>query len=241
MSTTPPSRPTWVSRLASFADLFGRAGLVGYFSVLGTARILEIRSMIAEGRLGVNEGLDIAAKSASLAFVALALAVTIVRLKPLQKAEGWEPRISAFMGAFLSFSLAALPPVQMGPALRIAAIVLIIFGCVLSVWVLAWLGRSFSVTAQARRLVTTGPYAIVRHPLYLCEEVAIIGMMLLYFSPVSVAIIVVQWMFQLRRMHNEELVLRATFSEYADYAARTPKLIPFLFVMRLSVGKPLAR
>jgi len=40
----------------------------------------------------------------------------------------------------------------------------------------------------------------------------------------------VQWLFQLRRMTNEETVLRAAFPEYADYARRTPKVVPRLFV-----------
>ena len=31
---------------------------------------------------------------------------------------------------------------------------------------------------------------------------------------------------QFRRMLNEEKVLQATFAEYEDYAARTPRLIP---------------
>jgi protein-S-isoprenylcysteine O-methyltransferase Ste14 len=83
--------------------------------------------------------------------------------------------------------------------------------------------------AQARRLVTTGPYAIVRHPLYLCEEITVLGVALMHFSFVAVLMVAAQWMFQLRRMTNEEKVLGAAFPECVAYAARTPKIIPRLF------------
>ena len=102
-------------------------------------------------------------------------------------------------------------------------------GAALSAWVLLWLGRSFSIMAQARKLVTSGPYAIVRHPLYCCEALIALGVMLLVLSPLAVAIVIVQWCIQLRRMANEEKVLRAEFTAYEQYAARVPKLFPRLF------------
>ena len=78
-----------------------------------------------------------------------------------------------------------------------------------------WLGRSFSIMAEARRLVTHGPYSIVRHPLYLAEEVAVIAVGLLNFSALSMVVLAAHWALQLRRMHNEEKVLTAAFPEYA--------------------------
>ena len=108
----------------------------------------------------------------------------------------------------------------------LTALVLILVGWISSVYVLLWLGRAFSIMAQARRLVLTGPYAIVRHPLYLCEEAAVLGIALTHLSIEAVLIVFVQWLFQLRRMTNEEKVLRAAFPEYDDYAKRTPKVIP---------------
>jgi protein-S-isoprenylcysteine O-methyltransferase Ste14 len=57
----------------------------------------------------------------------------------------------------------------------------------------------------------------------------VIGVMMLYLSPLAVLIVMVQWIFQLRRMDNEEHVLRSAFPEYAAYAARTPKIIPGKF------------
>jgi protein-S-isoprenylcysteine O-methyltransferase Ste14 len=55
---------------------------------------------------------------------------------------------------------------------------LLLGGNALAVLVLVQLGRSFSIMAEARRLVTSGVYRWVRHPLYLAEELAVIGIVL---------------------------------------------------------------
>jgi protein-S-isoprenylcysteine O-methyltransferase Ste14 len=208
-------------------ELCGRGALLEFFAFLAHGKTLDLWLLIIRwDQLGADKYLDLAATFASLAFLVIVLGATIFRLESTQSAKGWEPRYSAFMGSFLTLSLIALPAVEAGSLWRVTAIVVIMIGGLLSAWVLAWLGRSFSITPQARSLVTTGPYAIVRHPLYLCEEVTVIGVMLLYFSLPAVLIVAVQWIFQLRRMSNEERVLRSVFPEYAAYAARTPKVLP---------------
>ena len=213
--------------LSVIYELCGRAALLAFFAFLAHHKALDLWLLITRwDQLGADKYLDLAAMFVSLAFLAVVLGVTIFRLESTRSAEGWEARYSALMGSFLTLSLIALPAVEAGSLWRVTAIVIIMVGGLLSAWVLAWLGRSFSVTPQARSLVTTGPYAIVRHPLYLCEEVTVIGVMLLYFSLPAVLIVAVQWIFQLRRMSNEERVLRSVFPEYAAYAAQTPKVIP---------------
>jgi protein-S-isoprenylcysteine O-methyltransferase Ste14 len=47
-----------------------------------------------------------------------------------------------------------------------------------------------------------------------------------------VLIVAVQWMFQLRRMSNEEQILGASFPEGTAYFAKTPKIIPSLLSTR---------
>jgi protein-S-isoprenylcysteine O-methyltransferase Ste14 len=101
-------------------------------------------------------------------------------------------------------------------------------GTSLSFVVLRWLGKSFSIFAEARRLVTEGPYRIVRHPLYLCEGVALVGVTLQVLSPLAVLMAIAIVMVQCRRMINEEAILQAAFPEYRVYAANTSFLIPKL-------------
>jgi len=216
--------PTRVTLLGDFA---GRATLVAVFSYLAISQTLGVIALF--GDPGVPRFLDLATRLANIAYLVLVVCLAFVRLKPIRSAEGLEPRLSALAGTFLSVALVALPLTDIGTGLRVTSLILVAAGWVLSIWVLLWLGRAFSIMAQARRLVTAGPYAIVRHPLYLCEEITVLGVALTHFSLAAVLIVAVQWMFQLRRMTNEEKVLGAAFPEYAAYATRTPKIIPRLF------------
>ncbi len=82
---------------------------------------------------------------------------------------------------------------------------------------------------EARRLVTGGPYRFLRHPVYLFEETAVIGLVLPYASVWALLWLLIHLGFQFQRMKNEERVLSSAFPEYADYARRPPRLIPGLY------------
>jgi protein-S-isoprenylcysteine O-methyltransferase Ste14 len=210
------------------SDLIGRAILVAIFSSLAALKALLVisfaRSAFPAHELRVF--LELASHLAGLAFMILVTLLTLVRLKPIGSVPGWEPRVSALMGSFLTFLVPLLPRTELSSQLQIVSLVLTFVGVSGSVFVVLWLGRMFSVTPQARRLVVSGPYAVVRHPLYLTEEIAVIGFLFNYMSFEAIVLGALQWAFQLRRMANEERVLRATFPEYADYAAKTPLLLP---------------
>ncbi len=213
-----------------YVDVLGRLPIATVFGLIAVLQSMAIYRLVVNWSEITAEykSLHLASSLASFVFVVMIVAMTVVRLRPLRKAAGIQPRLSALFGAFLSMSLVLLPKASLPPAWHVLSIVLMLVGSALSFYVLSRLGRSFSVMAEARQLVTGGPYAIVRHPLYVCEEIAILGAMLAHLSPAAVAIVVVQWLFQLKRMANEERVLRATFPEYAAYAVVTPKLFPRL-------------
>ncbi|HEY8611126.1 MAG TPA: isoprenylcysteine carboxylmethyltransferase family protein [Roseomonas sp.] len=203
-------------------SLFATLLLIGLAS---TVHLLKEWETIHQDR----KWLYLASNIASMLFVSLVIATTCFRGKAVRKASGIQPRISAFLGSFLSLSLMFFPKPELPQALTVLALVMMIGGTLLSFCVLLWLGTSFSIMAEARRLVTNGPYAVVRHPLYACEQIAIFGALILHLSPLAVAVIALQFALQFKRMANEEKVLRQAFPEYAKYAAGVPRLIPFRF------------
>jgi protein-S-isoprenylcysteine O-methyltransferase Ste14 len=160
-------------------------------------------------------------------FYLLVLWFTLIRRPALQRAPGWKPRLIAAIGAFAIFGFGLLPPAQ-GLALgwHLLAAILLLTSAALAALVLPYLGRSFSLMSEARGLVTAGPYRVVRHPLYVVEQLAAIAGFIEAFSLWAALLLAVQIAFQIRRILNEEAVLAARFPEYARYRATTARVIP---------------
>jgi len=69
----------------------------------------------------------------------------------------------------------------------------------------------------------------MRHPLYLAEELAVIGILMQFLSGGTILLCAAHIAFQLRRMRNEERVLVGAFPEYRAYCARTARLLPGIY------------
>jgi protein-S-isoprenylcysteine O-methyltransferase Ste14 len=213
-------------------DLLMRVPLLGWsvfcamVQMAGLARYMrEADPALASAVYAIN----MAMRLSTIAFLLLLAAAVILRARPSGKARGIEPRISAFIGAFLVYAIALFPRGELSVAAEMVSTLLILLGSAAAVNALLQLGRSFSMMAEARRLVTAGPYRFVRHPLYLAEELAIIGIFMQFLSPWTTLVLAAQIAFQLRRMHNEEAVLAETFPEYAAYRDKTARLIPGIY------------
>jgi protein-S-isoprenylcysteine O-methyltransferase Ste14 len=84
------------------------------------------------------------------------------------------------------------------------------------------LGASFSVSAQARKLVTTGLYAKIRNPIYVFGALIFVGLVMVTEKWALLALIVVLVPMQIVRARKEEQVLMEAFGEeYARYKAGT--------------------
>jgi protein-S-isoprenylcysteine O-methyltransferase Ste14 len=153
-----------------------------------------------------------------------------LRLRPQSKLSGAGPTAAAILGGFLMSGLLLLNPRPDLPlAVQIAACLLVLIGNGFAVYILTHLGRSFSILPESRKLVTSGPYQLVRHPLYLAEAVATLGALIAFLSPWALLLVAVQITLQIVRIHYEEKTLSESFPEYEDYARRTWRLIPGIY------------
>jgi protein-S-isoprenylcysteine O-methyltransferase Ste14 len=173
--------------------------------------------------------INIAMRASNIAFFVLLAMQALGRARAKERARGIEPRISALLGTFLVYAVALFPRRELSVEGEMVAMTLIILGTALAAYVLIQLGRSFSVMAEARRLVTSGAYRIVRHPLYVAEEIAVVGVVIQFLCYQTFLLLAMHVGFQLRRMLNEEAVLIKTFPEYGAYQKETPRLIPGLY------------
>jgi protein-S-isoprenylcysteine O-methyltransferase Ste14 len=209
-------------------DRIGKALMLLVFAALAVQQGVGLATTLAAPARPPLWLLSTVGQFVSLVFVAFVVLMTLRRLPPRQSAEGIEPRITAIGGTFALVALVWLPPGNAGALVQFAALLLLLIGTTTSIYCLHYLGRSFSIMASARELVTRGPYGVVRHPLYLAEGLSTIGIILLHWSPGAVALGAVQFALQFRRMQNEEKVLRAAFPDYAGYAERVPMVVPGL-------------
>ncbi|BAV50571.1 Sodium:proton antiporter [Mesorhizobium loti] len=213
-------------------DFIGRATMTLYFTFWVTLKAGALIVAVRSGEWTTARTIDVIAEIAAIGFVVLMVATTVARLPPVKTAQGAEPRVSALIGSFATVTLIAVPRIQTFSQLQLVADLITAVGFVLCILCLWWLGRSFSIIAQARRLVTAGPYRIVRHPLYACEAIVLLGIVLRNPRWITVAVCVIALAFQYRRLVNEEKVLRMAFPEYNAYAQTTPMLFPSISSFR---------
>ena len=130
-----------------------------------------------------------------------------------------------FLERDASLAPASLAPVAAGVGAGLAWL-----GTVLAVWARLALGTWFSGTfgiKPAHALVTTGPYALVRHPMYLGLLLLLTGLAVAWNSAVSLGFALLLAVPFVMHTVIEEQMFRAHFGEaWALYAARVPRLVP---------------
>lgn len=102
----------------------------------------------------------------------------------------------------------------------------------LLVWARVTFGRrSFHVLANPTEggLVTSGPYRYIRHPIYAAIVVLTGAGAAAHLSWLSGALCVFVLGCALLRIFCEEALVTARYPEYREYAARTWRMLPYVF------------
>lgn len=116
--------------------------------------------------------------------------------------------------------------------LMIAASVVFLFAYAMYAEVLrenAYLSRTIEVQ-ENQRVIDTGLYGIVRHPMYSVTVFLFLSMPLVLDSPLSFAMFLVYPFILVKRIKNEEQVLERELEGYSDYKNRVKyKMFPFIW------------
>ena len=112
-------------------------------------------------------------------------------------------------------------------------VVLCIAGLIFCIWARFTLGRNWSgvVTLKGgHELITSGPYALVRHPIYtglLTMFVATVIVLGHVAGIIAMPFVFVSFWIKLR--YEEKLMLKQFPERYAAYQKRVKRIIPFIF------------
>jgi protein-S-isoprenylcysteine O-methyltransferase Ste14 len=160
--------------------------------------------------------------------VALAFALfTIGRAAPRRPARS--PLAFAACAVAIAAVIAFADPGRGTPeGLVLAGELIAVASCVWLLISVVFLGRCFGVLPEARGLVTRGPYRFVRHPVYLGEIGACVGLAIAAPALANAAALALLVAAQSVRMRLEERALTRAFPDYVKYAAQTPRLVPRL-------------
>ena len=160
-------------------------------------------------------------------FYSLIIFLYFLRSQARSTSRSHITNLLAIVATFIPFTLPFLgkPPLNKAETLLVANVIIII-SIVLSIFTLGSLGKSFSIIPQARKLIKTGPYKVVRHPLYVSELIGVLGLVLAGLTIPKIAIFLLLVALQVYRAFQEENLLVNVFPEYKPYSSKTSRFIP---------------
>jgi protein-S-isoprenylcysteine O-methyltransferase Ste14 len=158
-------------------------------------------------------------------------AVVVVAYLVRRPASAVTQRFGDWMLAFGgTFSPVLLRPDGTHPPWGLSAgLALQLVGVLIALWSLTTLGRSFGFAAADRGLVSRGPYAIVRHPVYAAYVLLLAGYLFQSFSVRNALVALLAIGCDVGRIRAEERVL-AQNPAHSDYCRRVRwKMVPGLW------------
>lgn len=220
-----------MSKRASF--ILGRALPLGVFGFLvaiqGDLAFASIQHAFA-GDLARADAMYLLNRILTVAFFGFLVAIYVLRGNAVAYDHNPVAVGAALVGSFVLYALYLVPGQSRSTDVRVLAIsdVCLACGMLWAIYSLSYLRFRFSIVPEARGLVTSGPYEVVRHPIYLGEIVAGFGLVLPTLLSAHILVFAVFLGAQIARTYFEERVLRSAYPTYEAYARRTRRLIPFI-------------
>lgn len=191
----------------------------------------EVARAMRDG-LPLHSLMQLLRQSLMLGFFLFIAAAYLTRTRAVTPARGfWEKGFpflvlcANFVGMSLLERSAALERLD----LIMVGLLLTLLGYCVSLWALWHLQSSFAIMAEARSPVMSGPYQYIRHPLYLGELLALLGLCLAMGTVPAILFWVVLTGMQLMRASIEETKLARQFADYRAYLERTRFVLPGLY------------
>jgi protein-S-isoprenylcysteine O-methyltransferase Ste14 len=197
---------------AALLDWAERLGVLGLFSWLVYSKVTHHETGVFLYLYCLSEGLVVL-------FILVRRATENVTPRPLD----WALAITATL-------LPMLVGGQGTPLLDANVLMGVVFvGVCFQLWAKLVLRRSFGIVAANRGVKITGPYRIVRHPMYAGYLITHIGMLLTSPTLLNASIYTGAWIVQIARLLAEERLLTQD-AVYQAYCAEVRyRLIPGLF------------
>jgi len=119
-----------------------------------------------------------------------------------------------------------------GLAIGLTGTIITLLGLGFAVWARVHLGKYWSGLPAIRvdhKLIRTGPYSLVRHPIYTGILFAIVGTAIIFGEPLGLMVFFLILVIYLWKIRVEEKYLHDEFGEdYSRYKKEVPALIPLL-------------
>jgi len=158
---------------------------------------------------------------------------------PWWKGERGEYYVVAqvFLFALVLFGPAAIPGMEpwsepLATAARVAGALLMVAGALLSASGILRLGDNLTplpYPKECAELVQSGPYRIVRHPIYSGLIIAALGLGLWRTSLLTLGYALLLLVFFDVKSRKEEAWLAEKYAGYAEYRTRVKKLLPWIY------------
>jgi protein-S-isoprenylcysteine O-methyltransferase Ste14 len=137
---------------------------------------------------------------------------------------------------FVSFQLGSLAYIAVtGPLIAKTwhGVTIEVIGLALVVWAVKAMKRNGNVTPVPKknsRLVTTGPYKYIRHPMYIAQIIAVIPLIYEnYTSNRGLALLTLITTLLFKLHYEEQRLILHYGDEYKIYQKKSKKLLPFIF------------